>query len=99
MCGVASTVSKISWQIFIPVFSAACRVEDAQRPAEFGWPLPPSGFDFATSLEGSAHEGIGGLACGHTCSTLLSDGSILTAYGHYISKGIALIRWKLPAVR
>jgi hypothetical protein len=56
-------------------------------------------FDFATSHEGSAHEGIGALACGHTCSTLLGDGSILTAYGHYISKGIALIRWKLPAAR
>jgi hypothetical protein len=56
-------------------------------------------FDFATSREGSAHEGISTLACGHTCSTLLSDGSILTAYGHYISKGIAMIRWKLPAAR
>lgn len=55
-------------------------------------------FDFATAKEG-AHEGIGALACGHTCSTLLKDGSILTAYGHYISKGIALIRWKLPAAR
>ena len=51
-------------------------------------------FDFATF-----QDGIGVLACGHTCSTLLSDGSILTAYGHYISKGIALIRWKLPAAR
>lgn len=55
-------------------------------------------FDFATAKEG-AHEGIGALACGHTCSTLLKDGSILTAYGHYISKGIALIRWKLPATQ
>ena len=54
-------------------------------------------FDFATSMEGSSHEGISTLACGHTCSTLLSDGSILTAYGHYLSKGIALIRWRLPA--
>jgi len=51
-------------------------------------------FDFATS-----QEGIGVLACGRTCSTLLSDGSILTAYGHYISKGSALIRWRLPAAR
>ena len=36
---------------------------------------------------------------GRTCSTLLKDGSILTAYGHYVSKGIALIGWKLPAAR
>jgi len=50
-------------------------------------------FDYATSGDGP-HEGIAALACGHTCSTLLDDGSILTAYGHYISKGIALIRWK-----
>ena len=56
-------------------------------------------FDFATSREGTHAEGIANLACGHTCSALLSDGSILTAYGHYISKGIALIRWKLPAAR
>jgi hypothetical protein len=55
-------------------------------------------FDFATPKEG-AHEGISALACGHTCSTLLKDGSILTAYGHYTSKGIALIRWRLPAKR
>lgn len=54
-------------------------------------------FDFATSREGTHAEGIGILACGHTCSTLLRDGSILTAYGHYISKGIALVRWRVPA--
>jgi len=50
-------------------------------------------FDFATSQEGP-HEGISALACGHTCSTLLDDGRILTAYGHYISNGIGLIRWQ-----
>jgi hypothetical protein len=55
-------------------------------------------FDFATAKEG-AHEGISALACGHTCSTLLKEGRIVTAYGHYVSKGIALIRWKLPAAR
>ena len=49
-------------------------------------------FDYATGLEGP-HEGISALACGHTCSTRLDDGRILTAYGHYISNGIALIRW------
>lgn len=31
---------------------------------------------------------------GHLSSTLLPDGSILTAYGNYLSKGCALIRWK-----
>jgi len=51
-------------------------------------------FDFATSQEGP-HEGISALACGHTCSTLLDDGRILTAYGHYISNGMGLIRWQL----
>ncbi len=56
-------------------------------------------FDFATAAEGSKGQGIAASACGHTCSTLLGDGSILTAYGHYISKGIALIRWRLPAAR
>jgi len=41
-----------------------------------------------------AGAGIQGLACGHTCSTLLENGVILTAYGHYRSKGFAVIRWK-----
>lgn len=50
-------------------------------------------FDFATGAK-VKHDGIGALACGHTCSTMLDDGSILTAYGHYVSNGIALIRWK-----
>ena len=31
--------------------------------------------------------------CGHTCSTLLDDGRVLAAYGHYLAKGTALIRW------
>ena len=34
-------------------------------------------------------------ACGHLYSTLLNDGSILTCYGHYPSKGAALIRWRV----
>ena len=34
------------------------------------------------------------LACGHTCSVLLDNGYILTAHGHYTSKGIAMIRWR-----
>lgn len=34
------------------------------------------------------------LACGHTCSVLLDNGDILTAYGQYLSKGIAMIRWR-----
>ena len=38
------------------------------------------------------------LACGHLCSTLLDDGSILTCYGRYPSKGGCLVKWK-PAVR
>ncbi len=32
--------------------------------------------------------------CGHVCSTLLADDSIITAYGHYPSKGGCLVRWK-----
>ncbi len=32
--------------------------------------------------------------CGHLYSTLLDDGSILTCYGNYVSKGAALIRWR-----
>jgi len=35
-----------------------------------------------------------GFACGHTCSVLLDNGEILTAYGHHRSKAIAMIRWK-----
>ena len=34
------------------------------------------------------------LACGHLFSALLDNGSILTAYGNYLAKGGALIRWK-----
>jgi hypothetical protein len=33
-------------------------------------------------------------ACGHLCSTLLSDGSILTGYGNKLTGGV-LIRWRL----
>ena len=33
------------------------------------------------------------LACGHLYSTVLADGSILTSYGHYPSKGACLIKW------
>ncbi len=50
-------------------------------------------FDHVTAAEGT-HEGIGALACGHTCSALLKDGSILTAYGHYVTNGIGMVRWK-----
>lgn len=32
--------------------------------------------------------------CGHLSSVLLEDGSVMTAYGNYHSKGISLIRWK-----
>ncbi len=31
--------------------------------------------------------------CGHSCSTLLEDGRILSAYGHYPAQGIGMIRW------
>jgi hypothetical protein len=31
---------------------------------------------------------------GHLSSTLLADGSILTAYGNYLSRGWGLIRWE-----
>ena len=31
---------------------------------------------------------------GHLCSTLLSDGHILTAYGNYITGGADLVRWQ-----
>jgi hypothetical protein len=34
------------------------------------------------------------LVCGHTCSVALDDGGIISAYGHYPSKGGVLIRWK-----
>ncbi|MFH0963079.1 MAG: sialidase family protein [Planctomycetota bacterium] len=39
-------------------------------------------------------SGIGGLACGHTCSVGLPNGDILAAYGHYLSKAVAMIRWR-----
>jgi hypothetical protein len=31
--------------------------------------------------------------CGHQCATVLTDGSILTAYGNYLAGGV-LIRWR-----
>jgi len=34
------------------------------------------------------------LACGHLSSTLVKDGSILTAYGNYLAKAAVLIRWR-----
>ena len=34
------------------------------------------------------------LACGHQSSTLIEDGSILTVFGHYTSKGICLVKWR-----
>lgn len=34
------------------------------------------------------------LGCGHQWSALLHDGSVLTAFGHYISKGACLVKWK-----
>ncbi len=34
------------------------------------------------------------LVCGHTCSVALDDGRVISAYGHYPSKGGVLIRWK-----
>jgi len=34
------------------------------------------------------------LSCGHLYSTLVDDGSILTCYGHYPSKGGCLIKWE-----
>jgi hypothetical protein len=39
--------------------------------------------------DGSPHT----LPCGHLCSTLLADGSSVTCYGHYPSKGGCLIKW------
>ncbi len=36
-------------------------------------------------------------ATGHVFSTLLDDGSIITCYGHYPSKGACLIRWRPTA--
>ena len=36
-----------------------------------------------------------GTFCGHLYSTLLADGSILTAYSNYPAKGAVLIRWKV----
>ena len=38
-------------------------------------------------------SGLMGTFCGHTCSTVLNDGSILTAYGDYTAGGAVLIRW------
>ena len=32
--------------------------------------------------------------CGHLSSTLLDDGSLLTCYANYLTKGVSLIRWK-----
>lgn len=32
--------------------------------------------------------------CGHLYSTLLGDGSILTCYGNYLTRGASLIRWR-----
>jgi hypothetical protein len=32
--------------------------------------------------------------CGHLCTALLDDGSLLTCYGNYLSKGACLIRWR-----
>lgn len=40
--------------------------------------------------DGSPHT----LACGHLCSALLADGSIITSYGHYPSKGGCLVKWR-----
>ena len=34
------------------------------------------------------------VSCGHLSSTLLKDGSILTVYGHYLSRGVAFIKWR-----
>lgn len=34
------------------------------------------------------------LACGHQWSALLHDGSVLTVFGHYASKGACLVKWK-----
>ena len=34
------------------------------------------------------------LVCGHTASVALDDGRIITCYGHYLSKGAVMIRWK-----
>ena len=34
------------------------------------------------------------LPCGHLYSALLDDGSILTCYGHYPSKGGCLVKWR-----
>ena len=37
------------------------------------------------------------LGCGHTYSALLDDGHILTSYGHYLSKGGCLVKWRAVA--
>ena len=36
---------------------------------------------------------------GHSCSTLLDDGSILTSYGYLRTKGMCLVNWRLPGER
>ncbi|MCK5120016.1 MAG: exo-alpha-sialidase [Candidatus Latescibacteria bacterium] len=33
--------------------------------------------------------------CGHSCSTLLDDGSLLTVYGNYLARSAAVINWRL----
>ena len=33
--------------------------------------------------------------CGHLYTTMLDDGSLLTAYGNYLAKAAVLIRWKV----
>jgi hypothetical protein len=35
--------------------------------------------------------------CGHLYTTLLDDGSLLTAYGNYLAKGACLIHWRPDA--
>ena len=42
----------------------------------------------------TAAEGITSLACGHIYSCLLDNGQILTAYSHYPTGAIGLIRWQ-----
>lgn len=44
-------------------------------------------FEFSNGLSLST-------ATGHVFSTLIDDGSIITTYGHYPSKGACLIRWR-----
>ena len=51
-------------------------------------------YEFVNPQGDTNGAGIRGCSSGHTCSTLLDNGFILTAYGHYRSESIALIRWK-----